>query len=98
MLRAESGGLAPRGFPGLDVSWLPPGPDPTDSEAAADWECVDVAPTTAAEMLIRLSVMTHRHDVGVFIGSPQGFETQSYDARVLRNRLLDDVQMHSLGS
>jgi hypothetical protein len=92
-----SAGLPPRGLVGLDGSWLPPDRVPTDPEAAANWECVSVVPTTAAEMLIRLSVITHRHDVVAFIGSLQGFATQSPGARVLRNRLLNDVGMHLLG-
>jgi hypothetical protein len=91
-------GWEPLGFAGMGVSWLPPGRDPIDPEAAADWECAGVAPTTAADMLMRLSVMAHLHDVVAFIGSLQGFETRSHDARVLRNHLLDNIGIYSLGS
>jgi hypothetical protein len=49
-------------------------------------------------MLMRLSVMTHLYNVVAFIGSLQGFETWSHDARVLRNHLLDTIGMYSLGS
>jgi hypothetical protein len=92
-------GWEPLGFAGgMGVSWLPPGRDPIDPGAAVDWECAGVAPTTAANMLMRLSVMAHLHDVVAFIGSLQGFETRSHDARVLRNHLLGNFGMHSLGS
>ncbi len=98
MLRMAPSGWEPLGFAGMGVSWLPPGRDPTGPGAAADWECTGVAPTTATNMLMRLSVMTHLHNVVVFIGSLQGFETWSDDARVLRNHLLDNIGMYSLGS
>lgn len=60
-------GLEPFGFAGMSVSRLPSGRDPTDPGAAADWESAGVAPTTAADMLMRLSVMTYLHDVVAFI-------------------------------
>ncbi len=92
-------GWEPLGFAGgMGVSWLPPERDPIDPGAAVDWECAGVAPTTAANMLMRLSVIAHLHDVVAFIGSLQGFETRSHDARVLRNHLLDNFGMHSLES
>jgi len=92
-------GWEPLGFAGrMGVSWLPPGRDPIDPGVAVDWDCAGVAPTTAANMLMRLSVMAHPHDVVAFIGSLQGFETRSHDVRVLRNHLLDNFGMHSLGS
>ena len=87
MLRMAPSGWEPLGFSGVSASWFPPSRDPTDPGAAADWEYAGVAPTTATNMLMRLSVMTHLHDVVAFIGSLQGFETWSHDARVLRNHL-----------
>ena len=77
----------PFGFGGMSVSWLPPGCDPTDPGATADWECAGTMPTTAKSMIMRLSVMTQVHAVVGFIGSLQGVETRSHGARVLRNLL-----------
>jgi hypothetical protein len=70
MFRIVPSGWDPLGFVGgMGVSWLSPGRDSPDPGAAADWECAGVEPATAADMLMRLSVMTHLHDVVAFIGS-----------------------------
>jgi len=70
MVRIVPSGWDPLGFVGgMGVSWLPPGRDSSDPGGAADWECAGVEPATAADMLMRLSVMTHLHDVVAFIGS-----------------------------
>jgi len=87
MLRLVPSGWEPFGFADRSDSWLPPGCDPTDPGAAADWECAGMLPTTAENMLMRLSVMTQLHDVVAFIGSLQAFETRTHGARVLRNQL-----------
>lgn len=63
MLRIVPSGWEPLGFAGMGVSWLPSGRDSTDSGAAADWECAGMATATAADMLMRLSVMIHLRDV-----------------------------------
>ena len=42
--------------------------------------------------------MTQLHDAVAFIGSLQGFETRSHDARVLRNHLLGNIGIYSLGA
>jgi len=88
-----SAGVPPLGFAGLDGSWPPPGRDPSDPETAAGWECAGTVPTTGADMLTRLSMMTHRQDVVAIIGSLQGFEAWSHHAGGLRNHLLDNVCM-----
>lgn len=69
MLRIVPSGWDLLGVVGMGVSWLPPGRDSPDPWAAADWECAGVEPATAEDMLMRLSVMTHLHDVVAFIGS-----------------------------
>jgi hypothetical protein len=69
MLRIVPSGWDPLGFAGMGVSWLPPGRDSTDSGVAADWECAGMATATAEDMLMRLSVITHLHEVVAFIGS-----------------------------
>ena len=69
MLRIVPSGWDPLGFAGMGVPWLPPGRDSTDSGATADWECAGMALATAEDMLMRLSVMTHLHEVVAFIGS-----------------------------
>lgn len=88
MLRlVPSAGEPPFGFGGMSVSWLPPGCDPTDPGAAANWECAGTVPTIAKSRLVRLSEMTHLHAVVNFIGSLHGFGTRFHGARVLRNLL-----------
>jgi hypothetical protein len=69
MLRIVPSGWDPLGFAGMGISWLPPGRDPIDPGTAADWECAGMALATAEDMLMRLSVMTHLHEVVAFIGS-----------------------------
>lgn len=66
MLRMVPSGWEPFGFAGMGVSWLPPGCDPTDPGAAADCEYGSVVPTTATNMLMRLSWMTRLQDVVTF--------------------------------
>ena len=69
MLRIVPSGWDPFGFVCRGVSLLPPGRDSTDPGAVADSECAGVEPTTAEDMLMRLSVMSHLQDVVSFIGS-----------------------------
>ncbi len=61
----------PLGFAGTGVSRLLPGCDPTNPGAAADCEYAGAIPTTATNMLMRLSVKIRLNDVIEFIESLQ---------------------------